>query len=326
MSSQSETEKTGPQPELGEPRLTDPGLSDLSGRDRVAILVRAAKEALNHGITDAAAAIAYYVFLALPAVVLVTLGLFGLLAGDSAINTILDRIGTAVPEETVTLLNDSLTRLTENSAGSLAMVIVGIVLAIWTASGAMAALTRALNRAYDRDESRGFVRLRITALGMLLLVVVAFVLTFGLLVLGPYASTWVGDAVGMESVVGWVWWTAQWPILLVGLLVVFAGLLHLGPDVDHPRWRFVTPGAVLAVILWLAASGLFAVYVSRFGSYNKSWGSLAAVIVMLTWLWLSGIVLLLGAEVNAEAERSRELRRGEPASVELQAPTKNPSR
>jgi membrane protein len=104
---------------------------------------------------------------------------------------------------------------------------------------------------------------------------------------------------------------------------VFATLLYLGPDVDHPRWRFLTPGTAVSVVLWLAASGAFAVYTSMFGSYNKTWGSLAAVIIMLTWLWLAAIALLLGAELNAEAERSRELREGQPAERRLLVPTRS---
>ena len=131
------------------------------------------------------------------------------------------------------------------------------------------------------------------------------------------------SAVGFEALVKWLWWTAQWPILILGLLIAFATILYLGPNVDHPRWRFLTFGTVISVVVWLLASGAFAVFVSQVGSYNKTWGSLAAVIIMLTWLWLSGLALLFGAEVNAEAERSRELRRGEPASVELQAPAKD---
>jgi membrane protein len=98
--------------------------------------------------------------------------------------------------------------------------------------------------------------------------------------------------------------------------------MYYGPNVEHPRWRFLSFGSVFALVVWLIASGAFAFYASRFGSYNKTWGSLAAVVVMLTWLWLSSVALLLGAEINAEAERSRELRRGEPAEVELQAPAK----
>ena len=123
--------------------------------------------------------------------------------------------------------------------------------------------------------------------------------------------------------VKWLWWTAQWPVLVLGLLLVFATVLYLGPNVEHPRWQFLSIGTSIAVVVWLLASGGFALYVSQFSSYNKAWGSLAAVIIMLTWLWISGLALLFGAEVNAETERSRELRRGEPAESELQAPTKD---
>ena len=119
-----------------------------------------------------------------------------------------------------------------------------------------------------------------------------------------------------------IWWVAQWPVLVGGLLLSFAGILYLGPNIEHPRWKFLSFGAVFAVVLWLLASGAFALYVSMFGSYNKAWGSLSAVVILMTWFWLSGVALLLGAEINAEAERSRELRRGEPAEVELTAPAK----
>ena len=150
----------------------------------------------------------------------------------------------------------------------------------------------------------------------------ALVLAFGLLVLGPQLSGWVGDAVGAESVVLWLWWVGQWPVLAVALLVAFAVVFYFGPNVEHPRWTFLTVGAGIALLVWLAASGAFAFYVANFGSYNQAWGSLAAVVIMLTWLWLSALALLFGAEVNAEAERSRELRRGEPAEEELTAPAK----
>src|SRR5205814_9147659 len=124
----------------------------------------------------------------------------------------------------------------------------------------------------------------------------------------------IGNALGAKTAVKIVWYVAEWPLLVGGLLVAFAGLTHYGPNIKHPRWRFLTFGSVLAIVIWLVASGAFAFYVSKFGSYNKTWGALAAVVVMLTWLWLSSVALLLGAEINAEAERSRELRRGESAA------------
>jgi membrane protein len=222
----------------------------------------------------------------------------------------------------VTLVRDSLTRVIENQSGGVAMVVVGAVLAVWTSLGAMTALMRMLNKAYEREETRGFLRVRLAALVMMALLLAGLALLIGLLVLGPHVSEWVGEAVGLESLVRWVWWAAQWPVLIAGLLAVFAVVFYVGPNVRHPRIQFLAPGSVLAVFLWLAASGLFAFYVSKFGSYNKAWGSLAAVIVTLTWLWLSALALLFGAEVNAEAERSRELRRGEPAERHLQAPAK----
>jgi membrane protein len=143
---------------------------------------------------------------------------------------------------------------------------------------------------------------------MVAVMVLAFALVAVLLILGPSISHWIGNAIGESTLVSWLWWVGQWPVLLVGLLTAFAVLLYLGPDVDHPKWQFLTPGALLAAVMWIAASGLFAVYTSMFGSYNKTWGSLSAVIVTLVWLWLSSLALLFGAEVNAETERSRRLR------------------
>jgi membrane protein len=311
-----------PQPEQREPELSDPGLTDLSARDYEAIVVRSAKQALAHGITDLAAALAYYSFLAIPAVLLVAVGLFSLFASGDAITTVIDKLGTVVPSQATQLIEDSLRRMNENKSGSLAMVIVGFVFALWTTTGAMTSFMRAVNRAYDRDESRGFVRQRLVAVQMVIAMGVAFLLVFGLLVLGPVMSGWIGSALDIEGVMGWLWWVAQWPVLLVGLLAVFATVLYLGPNVDHPRWRFITPGSVFAVVVWLVASALFAVYTSMFDTYNKTWGSFAAVIVMLTWLWVTGIALLLGAEINAETERSRELREGQPAERAIQAPSK----
>jgi membrane protein len=180
----------------------------------------------------------------------------------------------------------------------------------------------ALNAAYDRDETRGFVRRRLVAGGMAVFALMGSALSLGLLVLGPHLSGWIGNAVGQKTAVEIAWWAAQWPILIGGLLLAFAVIYYLGPNVQHPRWQFLSFGSVFAVVVWLVASGAFAFYASRFGSYNKAWGSLSAVVVMLTWLWISSVALLLGAEINAEAERSRELRRGEPAERELQAPAK----
>jgi membrane protein len=318
-------ERITPQPEHEEPRLSDPGVDDLSKRDYMAIFVRAAKKSIKDHIPNLAAALAYYAFLAIPSLLLVSVGAFGLVADRDAVGKLVDRLETVAPPEALTLVRQSLERVTEGQASSgLAMIVVGSVLALWTLTGSMTTLMWALNSAYDREETRGFVKQRLTALVMVILMLVAFVLAFGLLVLGPHVSGWIGSAVGMEALVKWLWWTAQWPILILALLAVFATVLYLGPNVDHPRWSFLTLGTATSVLVWLLASGAFAVFVGHVGSYNKTWGSLAAVIIMLTWLWISALALLFGAEVNAESERSRELRRGDrAASTELQAPPKD---
>jgi membrane protein len=318
-----EGETPTPQPEPREPQLHDPGLRDLSKRDYKAIVIRAGKEARDDQITDLAAALAYYSFLAIPSILLVALGVFSVFADESAVQSLIDRVGTVAPAEATALLGDSLTRMTQNSSGGWAMAIIGLLLAIWTTTGAMTSFMRALNRAYDRKETRGFVRQRAVALVMVAIMLTAFALVFGLLVMGPALSGWIGDAVGLEAVLKWIWWVAQWPVLILGLLLAFATVLYLGPNIDHPKWHFVTPGSFFAVVVWLLASGLFAVYTAMFASYNKAWGSLAAVIIMLTWLWITGCALLFGAEINAEAERSRELREGRPAQKNLQAPAKS---
>src|SRR5579862_7046683 len=311
-----------PQPEHGEPPLVDPSPRELSRHDYLAIVRRAVKEFRGDNMTNIAAALAYYAFLAIPSALMMAVGVFSLLAGPHAVTTVIAKLHGIVPGQAATLLESSLRNMTQHRGTGVAVLAVSSALALWSLTGAMQNLMWALNIAYDREERRGFIRRRITALGMVVFALVGFALAFGVLVLGPQLSTWVGNALGARSIVKVVWYAAEWPLLIAGLLVAFAGLMHLGPNVKHPRWRFLTFGSIVAVIVWLAGSGAFAFYVSRFGSYNKAWGALAAVVVMLTWLWLSSVALLLGAEVNAEAERSRELRQGEPAATELQAPAK----
>jgi membrane protein len=280
----------------------------LSAREYPGILKRAFKAFRQHNLTTVAAALAYYGFLAIPSVLMVAVGIFGLASNPSGAASLVDRLSGVMPEEAQTLLRDSLARLTENTGTGVTILVVGGVLALWSLTGAMQNVMWGLNIAYDRDETRGFVRKRITALTMVAFAGGAVLLVFVLLVLGPHMVTWISDAVGSESAVRWGWWTAQWPILLLGLLVAFAGILYLGPNVEQRRWNLLSFGGLLAIVLFLVLSGAFAFYASRFGSYNKTWGSLSAVVVMLTWLWLSSVALLFGAEVNAEAERTRTQR------------------
>jgi len=282
-------------------------LRDLSARDYVGVVYRGIKRALADNVTNLAAAVAYYAFLAIPSALLVAVGAFSVFAGPDAINNVLDHLSPVMPASAVTLIGDTLTRTTQAQSGGLVMIVVGFLLALWTLSGAMQTVMWALTAAYERDETRGFVKKRLIAVTLIFCVVVSFALVFVLLVLGPDASGWVGSAVGNTTLVRWVWWTAEWPILLVGLMTMFAIVLYLAPNVVPRKWQFITPGAVFAVVVWLVASGLFAVYTSNFSTYNKAWGSLAAVIIMLTWLWVSALALLVGGEINAEVQRCRVL-------------------
>lgn len=279
-----------------------------SKRDVADIVKRSVRASLDDHITNVAAALAYYAFLSIPAALMVALGLFSMLADPSAIQTVVDKLGSVMPDEATKLIEDSLTRMSESTRSGVTVLITGLVLALWSLTGAMQNLMWALNVAYDREESRGFLRRRVVALVMVTFAFLGFVLMVGVLVLGPHLSGWLGEALGAETPVRWGWLLGQWPLLIVGLVVVFAGLLYFGPDVDQRRWTFLTLGTAIAVVAWLLVSAAFAIFLSQFGSYNKAWGSLSAVVVMLTWLWLSSLALLFGAEVNAEAERQRASR------------------
>jgi membrane protein len=298
-----------PQPERHEPPVADVRLRDLTFADWKAILIRSGKEFLEDNAMLLASALAYSTFFAIPSVLLVVVGLFTLIASPSAITSLMQHFNHVMPAQATHLLNSSLQNLDKHPASGVVMTLVGFVLAVWSTTGAMTAYMTAINIAYGRKDKRAFVRKRTVALKMVVVMGVAFLLVAVLLMFGPQIEKLIASHAGPAGgVVNWVWWVAQWPILLVGLLAAFATLLYLGPDVEHPKWQFLTPGSLVAALVWIATSGLFAVYTAMFGSYNKTWGALSAVIVMLTWLWLTAMALLFGAEINAEVERSRELR------------------
>jgi membrane protein len=289
--------------------IASPRLRDLTLADWRAIVVRAGKELLADNASMLASALAYNAFFAIPSVLLLVVGVYTLTVGPQTITSLMQRFDHVMPAEATSLLGSSLKNLTAHPAQGVLMVVLGLVFALWSTTGAMTSFMTAINIAYDRKDSRSFIRKRLVALKMVVAVGVALLLVAVFLIFGPpiehVIATHAGDA---GSVVGWVWWTAQWPILLFGLLAAFATLLYLGPDIERLRWTFFTPGALVAALIWIASSGAFAVYTATFGSYNKTWGTLSAVIVTLTWLWLSAMALLLGAEINAEAQRTERLR------------------
>lgn len=254
-------------------------------------------------MSTSARALAYSLFLAIPAAMLLALGVFSLAAGAGSVDQLLDRAARVMPEEAVTLLRESLTRATESPGEGIVMTLAGLVLAVWTTTSAAATLMEALTRIHERPDERSFVRRRLLALAIVAALVLAATLVVTLLVLGPHLEGWLGSALDAERLTAWVWWTAQWPILIGALLFLVATVLYVGPDVEPREWRHVVPGAAVSVAAWLVASGGFALYTSQFGSYEKTWGTISAVVVTLVWLWLTSAALLFGGEVNAEARR-----------------------
>jgi membrane protein len=290
---------------------SDAALDGGSGLRRAwTVLRRAADRARADGITTLAQALAYSLFLAIPAMLLVALGIFSLAADERDVERLLDRARAVMPDEAASLLRDSLQRSTESARSGALMTVVGLLLALWTTTSAATVLMQGASRAFDRGDERGFVRKRAVALVIVVCLVGASALVVVLLVLGPPLQHWVGEASGAPTLTAWAWWTAQWPLLVAGLLLAFSVLLYLGPDVEQPGWRLVLPGAAAALVVWLASSAGFALYTARFGSYNKTWGTLSAVVITLIWLWLTSAALLFGAEVNAELQGRR---RGPPS-------------
>jgi membrane protein len=296
----------------------EPDLADLHTGGFLRVLVRAAKRTMADNMTSVAKGVAYGTFFAIPSALIVALGVLNLTAGPDSINKLVDKLSGVVPASSLDLIRSNLQQVSSSQGGGV-MVIVGLVLAVASLMGAVQTAMWGLNIAYERREQRNFFLQRVSAFLITLILTAALVVMFAVLVLAPYMTGWVGHASGYPGPVSWLWWTLQWPVLFALLLAAFGAILYLGPDVDHPRLQFITPGAVTAALLWIVGSALFGVYASRFSSYNKAWGSLSAVIVTLTWLWLCSVAILFAAEINAEVERTRETMAGARPSETLTA-------
>jgi len=261
------------------------------------ILKRSVKQFKHDDITDRAAALTYFGVLALFPGMLVLVSVLGML-GKSTTHKVLDNLGQVAPGGVKSFLTTVIQQVQGKSGAAGLAAIIGLLLALWSASGYVAAFMRASNAIYDVDEGRPIwktapVRL-LTTLALALMLVVSLVLV---VVTGPIASQ-VGQAFGIGDTAVLIWDIAKWPVLLVIVSVMFSLLYKASPNVKQPRFRWVTPGGVIAVIVWIIASALFAVYVAFSGSYNKTYGALATVIIFLVWLWITNMVILLGAQFN----------------------------
>jgi membrane protein len=283
--------------------------TDLGSRGWWHALKRTVREFREDNLTDWAAALTYYGVLAIFPALIVLVSILGLV-GKSATRPLLDELGSFAPGPAQEIFTHAIKNLEGSQGAAGVLFVVGLLGALWSASGYVAAFMRASNAIYDMEEGRPVwktlpVRVGLTLVLLLLLVVstLAVVLTGGL-------AEKVGDLVGLGSTAVTVWNIAKWPVLLLVVSFMFALLYWAAPNVKQPSFRWLSPGGILAVVGWLIASAAFAFYVSNFGSYNKTYGALGGVVVFLVWLWISNIVILLGAEFNAELERGRAIQAG----------------
>jgi YihY family inner membrane protein len=288
--------------------------TELPGGSWWAASKRTVREFRVDNLSDWAAALTYYSVLSIFPALLVLVSLIDL-AGQSTIQGLVDNIGQVAPGSVNDILSTAIKNLQETQGSASILALVGLAAALWSASGYVAAFMRASNAIYDVPEGRPVwktvpIRLGVTVLVMLLLAVsaVAVVATGGL-------ADRIGKLLGIGSAAVTAWDIAKWPVLLVIVSFLFALLYWASPNAKQ-GFRWVTPGGILAVVVWVAASVGFALYVANFGSYNKTYGSLASVIIFLVWLWLSNTAILLGAELNAELERSRAITAGHPVDAE----------
>jgi membrane protein len=283
--------------------------TELGGGGWWQALKRTVKEFREDNLTDWAAALTYYGVLAIFPALIVLVSILGLI-GSSATQPLIDNLGAVAPGPAKEIFTNAIENLQGSQGAAGVLFVVGLLGALWSASGYVAAFMRASNAIYDMEEGRPIwktlpvrVSLTLVLLTLLAISTIAVVLTGGI-------AEKVGDLVGLGSTAVGVWNIAKWPVLLVVVSFMFALLYWAAPNVKHPGFRWISPGGVLAVIGWLIASGAFALYVSNFGSYNKTYGALGGVVVFLVWLWISNIVILLGAEFNAELERERAIEDG----------------
>jgi membrane protein len=273
------------------------------------------REFQEDNLTDWAAALTYYSILAIFPALLALVSVLGLM-GSSTTQSLIDNLRQVSPGPAKDIVTSALQNLQANRGAAGVIFVVGVAGALWSASGYVAAFMRASNDIYDVGEGRPVwktlpTRVLTTVVLLIMLAAVAIAVTFT----GGLAKQ-AGNVLGAGSTAVAAWDVAKWPVILVVVMTMFAILYWAAPNVKHPRFRWITPGSVAGVLLWIAASAGFAFYVANFATYNKTYGALGGVIVFLVWLWISNIAVLLGAELNAEVERGRQIEAGHPAEEE----------
>jgi membrane protein len=297
--------------------------TELRGRAWWFAVKRAFREFMDDQCTDLAAALTYYSVLAIfpAAIALVSLvGVFG--KGKETVDTVLQVLNDVGAGSATDTLRGPLEQLASSQRAGLALVL-GLATALWSASGYIGAFGRAMNRVYEIDEGRPFWKLRpLQLIITLIAVILAAMVALALVVTGPVATA-IGDATGLGHSDVTVWDIAKWPVIALVVVTVIAVLYYATPNVQQPKFRWISVGALVAFVTWVIASLLFGLYVSMFSSYDKTYGALAGVVVFLLWLWITNLALLFGAELDSELERSRQLQAGMAAETDLQLPPRD---
>lgn len=307
--------------QAGSERVPD-GPTEVRGTSWWDALKRTVREFREDNVTDWAAALTYYAVLSLFPALLLIVSLLGLV-GQSAIQPLIDNVAKFAPGAAQDLLSSALQNLQRSRGAAGILFFVSAAGALWSASAYIGAFIRAANAIWDVDEGRPVWKTIPLRLGItILMVVLLAVSALAVVLTGPLARA-AGQVIGLGDTAVTVWDIAKWPVLVLIVSFMFAVLYYAAPNVRHPGFRWISPGGILAVLLWIAASAAFAFYVANFGSYNETYGSIASIIIFLVWLWISNLALLLGAELNAELERGRQIAAGHPADEEPYLPTRS---
>jgi membrane protein len=299
------------------------GVTDLKKRSWFYVLRKTMHEFSEDQCTDLAAALTYYAVLAIFPAMIALISILGVLGqAEAAVRTVEDTLKPLVSDTVLNTIMGALNGVATSQGAGLALVL-GLATALWSASGYVGAFSRAMNRMYEIEEGRPFWKLRpVMLLLTLIAVTLMAVALLMLIVSGPVAES-IGNVVGLGSTALTVWSIAKWPVLALIVVIIVALLYYATPNVQQPKFRWISVGAGVAILTWVLASVLFAFYIANFSSYNKTYGSLAGVIITLLFLWITNLALLFGGELDAELERGRQLQAGMPAEEELQLPARD---
>lgn len=273
--------------------------TDVPGEGWLDILSRTKQQLGEDNLTIVAAGVAFYGFVAVVPALAALVAIYGLVADPAQVTDQITALATMVPDEVMPMLREQMIRITSNTGAAGISAVIGVLLAIYSSANATKALITGMNIAYDETEKRSFLKLTAVAIVLTVGGIIAAVLALGLVAVLPSVLSRMHITSGVEMLLNIV----RWPLLVGGFLGSLAVLYRYGPCRNNAQWKWVTPGAIVAAVLWLLGSAVFSLYVSKFASYDKTYGPLGAVVVFLMWLYISALAVLIGAEFNSEMER-----------------------